>query len=245
MIANIILVASTILGFAYFIGIKKRKVKLSNKNQEFGGPHYSYSDDDLSPDHFDKADEPLLKNLDKQLLNAGNSPSVVEIKVGDEVKKGYLNLHCPNEMTAKKETVVKVDIARQFPNVVLINDLHEIKTSRFMSCRLEGVNFEIASMSTANQTIDDDTPTVWRWKVKPLKKGTGTLYLTVSIITQTKEFGQQQKDYPVLEKEIKIKINKVQVAKEWAATNATWIIGTLFGSGLIIKILEWTNVISK
>ncbi len=61
----------------------------------------------------------------------------------------------------------------------------EIKISSRVKVRLidrtSNKNFEISSLNTEEQLVDDSTNTVWNWNVKPIRSGENSLVLVATV----------------------------------------------------------------
>jgi hypothetical protein len=101
-----------------------------------------------------------------------------------------------------------------------------IKVGHLMTVRLSGDGFTINSLNGEEQVITNAEYTVWAWDVTPQKSGNQTLYLHVTVRLRLPH-GEERKDHPVMEREIKISIRPfyslgIFIVKYWQ-----WIIGTL------------------
>jgi hypothetical protein len=103
--------------------------------------------------------------------------------------------------------------------------------------------FEIKSLSSETQVVLDDDKTIWNWDVKPVKSGVGSLSLVVTALIQNEGNGFETKDVETLRKEIKVKVNHNYTFKTFLKTNWQWLVGLLFGSGVIIAVLKALGLI--
>jgi hypothetical protein len=111
--------------------------------------------------------------------------------------------------------------------------IESIKVGTFMQAHLNGMNFEIISLSHEEQLVSSSAVTQWDWDVTPLKSGEQKLELTVTVRIVVANHGVEKKDYPVFERQIKVKINPVYSIKNFLKVNWQWIISTIIGSGII------------
>lgn len=101
-----------------------------------------------------------------------------------------------------------------------------IKISDLMKVTLTGSAFLINARSSEEQLIGNSDYTEWSWDLVPLKAGPQTLNLkiTVSIVLPGIK---EQRDHPVMEKNILVKSNIRYSVNEFGAKNWQWIAGTL------------------
>lgn len=171
--------------------------------------------------------------------------------VENEIKKlsnGYILFNPSGVMTVGKTERVEVRIAGTFTND--LNSglrgrgdpiIEKIKVGTFMKSRLTGNNFDIKSLSHEDQIVTGKEFTQWEWDVTPLKSGTHTLLIAVTVTINIPGVGEKPKDYPVFERKIKVIANPKYTAKgflssnwQFIITSAIALIGALGASSLII-----------
>jgi len=163
--------------------------------------------------------------------------------------KGYLLLVCPNIMTIKKIHKVSVSIGEKEAmfnelisfyreNNISFDSLYEIQIGEAMRLSLKGDTFEIKPINNECQHTKDNSTTDWSWNVKPFKKGKQQLTLVAAIIPTNSSISGAYYDLPVFEKIIEVKIRKRELIKDFFVENWKWLLGILFGSGLIWKIID-------
>ena len=180
--------------------------------------------------------------------------SVEEEKVITKTKKevrpkGLIAYSVPNEMQVGEEYLVKVRISKQNDKTVLLVGDREIPISdNLNSVKVESItvspimsasllsskkDFEITTLSTDIQNIDDEGYTEWAWSVSPLQGGENNLKLNVKI--RIKEDGNDYyKDITVFERKIKVKSNIGSSIKDFIFNNWEWFMGVIF-----IPLFQW------
>jgi hypothetical protein len=163
--------------------------------------------------------------------------------------KGLIAYSVPNEMQVGEEYSVKVRISKQNDKTVLLVGDREIPISdNLEDIRVESItvspimsasllsskkDFEITSLSTDIQNIDDEGYTEWAWSVSPLQGGENNLKLNVKI--RIKEDGNDYyKDITVFERKIKVKSNLGSSVKDFVLNNWEWFMGAIF-----IPLFQW------
>jgi hypothetical protein len=119
--------------------------------------------------------------------------------------------------------------------------VESITVSPIMSASLlsSKEDFEITTLSTEMQNIDDDGYTEWEWNVSPLQGGENNLKLNVKIRIQ--EDGKDYyKDITVFERKIKVKSNLGYSVKDFVLNNWEWFMGAIF-----IPLFQWLWLLWK
>lgn len=125
-----------------------------------------------------------------------------------------------------------------------IPKIEEIKISQQMAVRLSGEDFDITKLfNDETQLILPNQTTEWAWDVTPRKDGKKTLHLQVSLIIILPD-GEKTKDYPVLDREITVQVNRVYTVKLFATTHWKWLVGLLLSAiGYILNfIFKWFKI---
>ena len=95
-----------------------------------------------------------------------------------------------------------------------------------MTVKLQGPDFSITALTADEQAITEQDFTTWEWAVKPLHSGRHDLYLSVGVTLRVD--GQDaQKFYPVYDKQISVRVDRVYEAKSFAAANWQWLTATI------------------
>ena len=189
-----------------------------------------------------------IKSKNVRKTESKNEKSVVQPK--EEVRpKGLIAYSVPSEMQVGNDYSVKVRISKQNDRTVLLvgdreipisDNLEEVKVesitvSPIMSASLLSSkrDFEITTLSTEIQNIDDEGYTEWSWSVIPLQGGENNLKLNVKIRIQ-EEGKDYYKDITVFERKIKVKSNLGSSIKDFVLNNWEWFMGAIF-----IPIFQW------
>jgi len=169
--------------------------------------------------------------------------------------RGLIAYSVPNEMQVGEDYLVKVRISKQNNKTVLLvgdreipisDNLEEVRVesitvSPIMSASLLSSkrDFEITTLSTEIQNIDDEGYTEWSWSVIPLQGGENNLKLNVKI--RIKEDGNDYyKDITVFERKIKVKSNLGSSIKDFVFNNWEWFMGAIF-----IPLFQWLWLLWK
>jgi hypothetical protein len=169
--------------------------------------------------------------------------------------RGLIAYSVPNEMQVGEDYLVKVRISKQNNKTVLLvgdreipisDNLEEVRVesitvSPIMSASLLSSkrDFEITTLSTEIQNIDDEGYTEWGWSVIPLQGGENNLKLNVKI--RIKEDGNDYyKDITVFERKIKVKSNLGSSIKDFVFNNWEWFMGAIF-----IPLFQWLWLLWK
>jgi hypothetical protein len=186
--------------------------------------------------------------------------SIEEEKVITKTKKevrpkGLIAYSVPNEMQVGEEYSVKVRISKQNDKTVLLvgdreipisDNLDDVKIesitiSPIMSASLLSSKkyFDITSLSTDIQNIEENGYTEWSWNIIPLQDGENNLKLNVKI--RIKEDGNNYfKDITIFERKIKVKSNIGNNIKDFIFNNWEWFMSIIF-----IPLIQWFWVFWK
>lgn len=200
----------------------------------------------------------LILNEKKAIKEKNKKSSVNKVLsiTKEEVRpKGLIAYSVPNEMQVGEEYSVKVRISKQNDETVLLVGDREIPISdNIKDVKVESItvspimsasllsskeDFEITTLSTEIQNIDDDGYTEWEWNVSPLQGGENNLKLNVKIRIQ--EDGKDYyKDITVFERKIKVKSNLGSSVKDFVLNNWEWFMGAIF-----IPLFQWLWLLWK
>ena len=169
--------------------------------------------------------------------------------------RGLIAYSVPNEMQVGEDYLVKVRISKQNDKTVLLVGDREIPISdNLEDVRVESItvspimsasllsskrDFEITTLSTEIQNIDDEGYTEWSWSVIPLQGGENNLKLNVKIRIQ-EEGKDYYKDITVFERKIKVKSNLGSSIKDFIFKNWEWFMGVIF-----IPLFQWLWLLWK
>ena len=157
---------------------------------------------------------------------------------------GKILFNPPAEMKVDKRVRV---VARIAPDMAtdLTHDLQgpgspiieTIKVSPFMKVSLQGDNFHIDSYSDEEQPLvetSDRKFAQWQWDVTPSKSGTQLLVLSAKAVIKIPNNPDVYYDYPVLERQIHVKINPGYSIASFMKQYWQWLATTI-----IIPLIIW------
>jgi hypothetical protein len=166
-----------------------------------------------------------------------------------DTNKGWIAYSVVENMKVAKSYSVKIRISKLKQNkaVLILGDndainnpeyesiatIDDIKVSGEMSAELRGDSetFNIVSLSTVTQNIDNESYTEWEWIVTPKKSGDTPLKLVIKL----KELN---KDIIVFNKTIKVKSNVPVVFESFFEKYWQWIMTTII---IPIFIFFWNR----
>jgi hypothetical protein len=174
--------------------------------------------------------------------------------VGDELKRlslGRILFNPSKEMKVGIMERVEVRIAKTISEDLSarlrgrgVPQIEEIRVGTFMKVRLTGNNFDIKSLSHEDQPVTGEGFTQWDWDVVPLKSGNQSLLLSVTVRIKIPNDGEETKDYPVFEREIKVKVNLIYSTKNFIKSYWQWIVSAIIASGIIGWVIrKWKGKI--
>jgi len=185
-----------------------------------------------------------IKNVRKTEVKNEKSVQLKEVR-----PKGLIAYSVPSYMQVGEEYLVKVRISKQNNRTVLLVGDREIPISdNLESVKVESItvspimsasllsskrDFEITTLSTEIQNIDDEGYTEWSWSVIPLQGGENNLKLNVKIRIQ-EEGKDYYKDITVFERKIKVQSNLGSSIKDFVLNNWEWFMGAIF-----LPIFQW------
>jgi hypothetical protein len=224
-------------------------------------------DVELQSDRIAKSNPPKDDNISNQLVNKKiekkilrktkkNESSIINsIDEVDIKNKGLIAYSVPSQMEVGKEYQVKVRISKSNNKTFLLvgdreipisDNLDDVKIesitiSPIMSASLLSSKkyFDITSLSTDIQNIEENGYTEWSWNIIPLQDGENNLKLNVKI--RIKEDGNNYfKDITIFERKIKVKSNIGNNIKDFIFNNWEWFMSIIF-----IPLIQWFWVFWK
>lgn len=194
----------------------------------------------------EKAPRPVQKK--EALLPAPAPPELSEI-VENELKKlspGQILFNVPHEMKVGIKERVEVRITKTITEDLSkglkgrgLPQIEGIRVNTLMGVRLnKDDNFYINALSHEEQIVAGEGFTQWDWDVTPLESGIQSLLLTVTVSIKIPNFGEEKKDYPVFERQIKVKVNPIYSIKKFINNYRQLIIGAIISSGIIGLIVK-------
>ena len=187
-------------------------------------------------------------NAQVTVVGSMGEDDVVAVAVEERLRKlalGPILFNPPQEMTVGIRERVEVRISKSITDELTTGlrgrgepQIEEIKVGTFMAARLTGDGFDVAALSHEEQLVAAEGFTQWYWDAVPLKPGTRSLLLNVAIRIKLPSQDEERKDYPVFEKEIRVKVNLVYSTKNFLKSYWQWIVSTIIGSGVIGWIVK-------
>lgn len=164
--------------------------------------------------------------------------------VEDELKRlapGRVLFNPPQEMKVGVKERVEVRITKTITEDLTVGlrgrgvpQIEEIKVGTLMKVRLMGDSFDMKALSHEEQVVAGEGFTQWDWDVTPLKSGIQTLLLTVTVRIKIPGYGEEKIDYPVFERQIKVKVSPIYSTINFIKSYWQWIV-----SAMIIPIIGW------
>jgi hypothetical protein len=152
----------------------------------------------------------------RALLSSGEVDMQIE-----QLKLGQVMYNPPTIMTEQTKVRVEVKISQSLTEDLTqglrgkgIPEVEKVLVGSNMKVTLSGMDFEIIAHSEATQSVFTTGSTLWEWDVIPQKAGKKTLYVSIAVLFDTK-YGQKAKSYPVLEREIAVKVNPKAHPFDW------------------------------
>ena len=194
--------------------------------------------------------EQIIKNVDKKdvIKQIEKHENKTNLKVVDETSKskendttwGWIAYSVPEEMKVAKTYSIKVRISKKStnqtkadlilgssdainnPSLPSVATIEDVKVSGEMSAELisDVESFDINTLSTSIQNIDNESYTEWEWIVTPKKSGDSPLKLIIRV-------KDLNKDIVVFNKNIKIKKNVTVAVGGFFEKYWQWLITTI------------------
>ena len=140
----------------------------------------------------------------------------------EKLIKGKIAYEIPDTMEVEKNYKATVIVTKAMNDNILFKDFdpryfqrEEIYVSSRVSVFLidpTEKNFNITSLNTIEQLVDDSTNTVWKWNIIPKRGGNNELVLRVTVKVLDR-FGETYKDIRVFEKEINVNVTFAESIK--------------------------------
>ncbi len=163
----------------------------------------------------------------------------------NSLKLGQIIFNPPTEMQVAKTQRIEVRISRDTSGQTQITmkknlkgegqiQQATVKTGSVMSVRLQGAKFKITSLSSEMQPVTKNDFAEWKFDVTPEEGGKHELALHVSVRLRGETYGEVSKDFPVMEKQIDVKVDTTAVVQSFFAGHWEW-----FASTLLIPVFFW------
>lgn len=204
---------------------------------------------DLLSDEIGAREVVIGEDVEDSVIITGDTIPDPSTVLEAEMKKlvpGQVLFNAPEEMKVGVKERIEVRIAKNFPGDLTkglkgrgIPVFEEIRVNTLMKVRLRGENFHIEILSHEEQLVADAEFTQWDYDVTPLKSGTQELLLTVTVRIKVPDYGEEKRDYPVYDKQIKVEANRLFSLVNFIKNNWKWLVGVITGSGIIGWIVKW------
>ncbi len=187
----------------------------------------------------------------KNIKVEDKTSQIIDNQLTENITPGTMAYSVPEEMKVGNTYNIKLRISKDNNKIQLINGdrditisdtsiksivtIESIRVEPIMSSQLvsDEKSFEIKSLSTEVQNIEESGYTEWQWLIKPLKGGENFLKLVVKV--RVKEDGQEfYKDITVFDKKIPVKSNTIFTVKSFLSQYWQWIMTTI-----IIPLIIW------
>ena len=159
--------------------------------------------------------------------------------------KGKIAYEIPDTMDMGKNYKATVIVTKAMNDSILFQNFNpryyyreKIKVSSIVNVFLIDPtenNFNITSLSTAEQLVDDSTNTVWKWNITPKRSGNNELVLRVTAKVFDR-LGENYKDIKVFEKTIKVNAPILTRIKQFVSENWKWL-----STVIVIPLILWVR----
>ena len=103
-----------------------------------------------------------------------------------------------------------------------VAQIESIKVSELMKVKVSGSDFKITQLNEEEQFISSHGFTEWAWNIKPQKSGNKILHVHITLRIRL-PFGEEKKDYPVIDRDVIVKVNPAYSAKVFIDTYWKWV----------------------
>lgn len=182
----------------------------------------------------DKLSNDNIKVIDNANADESSSDGVIAYSVPSEMMVGKrypIKVRISKEKTEEAKTTLVIGERSIAINDVELDSkvtIENIRVEETMTAQLmsENSSFEITSLSTETQNIEDKGYTEWSWVVVPLKSGNS--YLKMIVKVKIRNGGQvSYKDIVVFDKNIKVKTNVSAGVQGWLSQYWQWLLTTI------------------
>lgn len=187
--------------------------------------------------------ETTVKRSPASAVLSKSTASIIPLNttlVVTSIERGKIVYHIPDTMISFKDYEVIVRISNpkdtNITNGIINPIIANIRISSRMEVKLKNgqpdSTFQIRTINDGIQIIDSISYTEWKFSVKPLKSGTGSLVLVVSIISGT------DVKQTVYTDNVKIVSNPIGWWKRFWSSEYKWLFSTFL---IPIFIYFWKN----
>jgi len=163
----------------------------------------------------------------------------------DGLVRGLIAYNIPDTMEIERNYKATVSITKALNDSILFEDLNrkeflheEIRiSSRVKVILIDPTgfkNFEITTLNTEEQLVDDSSNTVWNWNIIPIRGGENELIVRASVKILN-NLGENYKDITVFEKTIKVKTSALVSIKHFFSKYWQWLTTVCF-----IPLIIWS-----
>ena len=183
-------------------------------------------------------DDKIIDKVNKTANKENNG--LIAYSVPEHMQVGYdynVKIRITKDKNEKQELIIgdkKIPINDVNTKSVIV--IESIRVSTVMSAELtsEKEDFNITSLSTELQDIEDNGYTEWEWHIMPLKSGKNPLKLLVKVRIADIDHENVYKDVVVFEREINIKANYWYSVTQFFINYWQWIVSTI-----VLPLLAW------
>lgn len=175
----------------------------------------------------------------KSNLEMANLSSTISDELNN-LSLGQILFNPPKEMKVGRSERIEVRIIQNLKTDLFENlkgrGIPEVsieKVAPFMKVKLSGDCFDINALHEEGQIVSEGGYTEWAWDVLPLKSGSKKLHLLISVRIKL-SFGEEKKDFPIIDKDVKVNVNPIYSTKHFISNNWRWL-----ATALILPILGW------
>lgn len=175
----------------------------------------------------------------------GQAPPDLSQIVESELRKlvpGRVLFNPPQEMQVGMKERVEVRIAKTLTEDLTVGLKGRglprevpISVGEFMKVRLTGIHFDVRPLSDEEQLVAGEEFTQWDWDVTPTKSGIQSLVLMVAVRIKIATYGEEKRDYPVYENQIRVRVNPLYSLENFISEN--WKL--ILPSGGVLTLVGW------
>lgn len=162
-----------------------------------------------------------------------------------KLKWGFVVFNPPLRMTVATTERIEARITRS-----IVADVYEglkgrgdvqtfeARVGAHMTASLQGENFKIETLNTADQYVPLDEFRQWAWDVTPTRRGQQRLHLRVTVRIKLPNHPDEAVEETVLEKEVAVRVNALHSLGSFVGNQWRWIAGTIL-SAIVAAILTY------
>jgi hypothetical protein len=160
----------------------------------------------------------------------------------DKLQIGRILFNPPADMTVGKTERVEVRISQNPAEEIAkglkgrgVPQIEAVKVGTFMRVALSGGGFKLTPLfDKPEQVVAPDGFTEWAWDVLPQQAGERQLNLMVTVRIKLPGAAEESKQYPVIDKDIRVHVNPVYSVKQFFTTYWQWIAATI-----VLPLIGW------